>query len=1563
MVVTETKKSQAIPDKVMEKASFVMGQALTHYCDNLDLQNHIDYIQEKMGAFSLAVALIYQIKFVIQKCRSTKRGRPSAASGAHHLTVLPGEHGACPGHKQGLPWQSIPGLQAQAFCQKHGLMFEIIDLRWGIHADMDAGRLATTPLLLEEIRRCQTLSVGPSFVALLGSQYSNCSAPPIIQKQEFEAFRALLLEEPHTLQLLAQWYRKDENAVPPVYVLHRPLQASLIQEKSLVSALRRAAREAERQGLLSGEQHQLLNKSDLHWEIEAGLFSAGDHDLGALVFFREAEALIVPESDGETSQPGKKKAENTPDSEDQQMLADLKAKIAALHPKQLRVHTVSRSWDPTQLRHKPQPKYLKELCEQFIAAINHQVLASLRSQEGSHREPRWLLQELAHHQALGHKQSQAFCWQQALLGHICQRMKQDGNRAHAPLLIRGPPGCGKTAFLCHLSKAVHGSFGQEAVVVLRLLGTSQRSSSLDSLLYSICLQVSLALGLPLPCAEGTSSSVLLFHHLLLSASHQGTKPLIILLDSVEQLCIPRGACMAFWLPKICPPNVHLIVSILLAEHNSLHQALKVPEEYFEMGPLSQEEAREALAKHLAAAGRTLTPAQQALFQQSFPEGGHALPVALVITEAQHWTSYTPLSAQEISLSVTEKTHRLCGYLEQVHGPILVGRALSYLVCSRSGLSEIELKDILSLDNEVLCEIYQLHPSPSMAVLRVPPLLWARLYQDLEKWLEERWADGFLLMGFGHREFLVAVEERYLSAPVQRTQRHLILADFFRGTWSWGMKKPVKLPSSSKPVSVDRKVTPQPLWFSSTTANQRKLSELPFHLLRAGRMEELQRDIFGNMNWIACKTVVSGAGSVADDIEACLAQTSCPQLRLLQDCFLLLQPHVKNMEGQAEVSMVYTELLARLHFFVPSHSSLIGNLCHQCENWLGARPHPVLIPLCGFLYPPEGPLQKTLAGSPKGTTVLELSLDHRLLLAGSQDGTLTVWDTGNFSVLHILTGHSAEVTCVRVFAKGTRAASAAQDHTLRLWSLVSGQEELTIHNVHAGDQPWSQLHIDEKNSIIHWVSSSEVKAWHLETAVPAFQISTESQDGWLLTAVFVPRLVVVTLSEKGALCLWDGGTGQLHSKRMLVGLREEAPTCSVLLTKLGRMMAGFSKGALLTISSDGNSLLGKLPEGIRFLVLSEDESLLAAGSGPRVRVFSIDLKGFHCLLASDLMHTGEVCAAAISADNTTLFTSSFGECIWVWSLSKQGLLTDVLGDTGAPITHLTLWDSTLVSASLYTHYLRVWNIGYDLRHKPLPPSMACTRCTALSHNAKYVYFPQSNNSCKVVIWNSEEGEVCEVLDASGPVQCLEVAEQRNLLFVGLASGTVLVFPLDASQDAGCIPPAENQKPIHHLALSQHEEQLAIACDNLVQVLDMEQGEPGPLINRPAYTFYTQIPGAVISSMALLARYRVLYGMTSGELFLYDCSQAQVFPLEAHNSQVTCLKTSHAEKWAVSGSADSLRCLWDVDLCHWKHKMFFQKQDSSSHDVLCACFSKDDRYVFTGSLDQSITAWDVSQGEQF
>ncbi|XP_075759495.1 NACHT domain- and WD repeat-containing protein 1 [Pelodiscus sinensis] len=1473
--------------------------------------------------------------------------------------------------------------EIQAFCQKHSLMFEVIDLRWGVCDVIDIDHMSTQ-LCLEEIKSCQELSVGPSFIGLLGNHYGHRPIPRLIEEEEFEALIAQLTGDPTATHLLTFWYWKDENAIPSMYVLqpitdHLPhshpaanqaqhqenVEVWRSMEKDLASALRLAAWKAEKQGLISHEQRHRYNKSETEWEIEHSLLNTQETDVAASIFLREVEGLDKHLLEETSTQPVDTEENGSLDNEAQQLLRSLKAKIASHYPQHLKVHTVPRNVYPGNPQNKGYTKYLNELCEQFITATNHQILESLRYRGKGSEEPEGFLQELSHHMKLCLESCRVFCGRQDLLDNILQSIRQSDEQVHTPLTLYGLPGCGKTALMCKLSEQVRTLLGQETVVVIRQLGTSQLSSAIHSLLRDICFQVCLAFGLPpLPvqATQACSDLILFFHNLLLAVSHFGRQSLVLFFDSVDQLSPTDGAHRLCWLPKDCPPKVHIVISTSPAEHGileTLQETMSAPEAYFEVGPLSREEGGKMLEVLLASVRRKLSPAQQTVLQHSFPQGGHALLLKIVFNEARRWASYTLPSALTIATTAQEAMHHLCRRLEKLHGMVLVAHMLGYIASSRNGLSDAELKDILSLDDEVLSEIYQHCSPPCKTILRFPPLLWARLRRDIGECLAERQADGFTLLGLAHRQFTEVVKNRYLLAQDQ-TKRHLLLADFFRGTWSWGVKKPLTLPLLGKSLNADRKVAPQPLWFSGTTANRRKLSELPFHLLNAGRIEELKQDVLGNMNWIICKIVATGIQGIVNDFAMCNERINCPELHLVQDTLLLLKPALAYIDGDIGVSIIYTEVLARLYDFMLPYPDLIGKLCQQCMSWLNACPHPVLIPLCGFLQPPGGLLKMTLTGFLKGVTVLELSSDHRLLVAGSQDGTMVVWIMEDIEVMHTLTGHSAEVRCVKVFGKGTCAVSAAMDYTLRIWNLVSGRQKFSIQDSHSGEQHLYQLHVDERNRIVYSALGAKVNAWHLETAEHIFQISGEAPAAWLCTAVFEPRRVVMTVSEGGMLSLWDSSTGELQYKCQLSELQEEAPTCSVLIQKQGKMIAGFSRGSLSMIFSNGNTLMEKLPGRVRFLVVSEDESLLAAGFGVYVRVFLTNSKGFHRFITADLEHEGVVHTAVFSPDNNIIVTGSQGESILVWSLSEQGLLTDILDGMGTPVTLLALCGDTLVSASHMAPYLKVWDLTYDHKRKTLARVPDRTGYIAVSHGGNYIYFPQAGERHKIIIWDSTEGAECDTLDTSSQVSCLEVAEQKELLFTGLVSGTVLVFPLNSRQDVVCIPPPESQKQVNHMALNRQEEQLAIAYDDLVLVLDVSPGKPCPVIDKPIYTFYTQMPAAVISSVAVLANYRVLYGMSSGDLFLYDCLHSKIFPLEVHRCKVTCLETSYGEQWALSGSEDSLQCLWDLALCQWQHEMCYYKQTSFLKGIQCACFSKDDKYLYTASFDHSITVWDVLSG---
>src|SRR5438876_7773712 len=102
-------------------------------------------------------------------------------------------------------------------CEAHGTRFQAVDLRWGVSAEASLDQQAI-PICLSEVARCQRISPRPNFLILLGDRYGWRPLPAEMLSSEFEALL------PHIAgagdaALLNDWYRRDDNAVPPVHVL------------------------------------------------------------------------------------------------------------------------------------------------------------------------------------------------------------------------------------------------------------------------------------------------------------------------------------------------------------------------------------------------------------------------------------------------------------------------------------------------------------------------------------------------------------------------------------------------------------------------------------------------------------------------------------------------------------------------------------------------------------------------------------------------------------------------------------------------------------------------------------------------------------------------------------------------------------------------------------------------------------------------------------------------------------------------------------------------------------------------------------------------------------------------------------------------------------------------------------------------------------------------------------------------------------------------------------------------------------------------------------------------
>lgn len=109
-----------------------------------------------------------------------------------------------------------------------------------------------------------------------------------------------------------------------------------------------------------------------------------------------------------------------------------------------------------------------------------------------------------------------------------------------------------------------------------------------------------------------------------------------------------------------------------------------------------------------------------------------LYLKLAFDEALRWKSYTPASDMYLEPTVREIIDDMFSRLERRHGKVPVSHAMAYVTASMYGLTEPELEDILSLDDDVLNDVYQYWTPP---VRRLPPLLWIRIRSDIGRLLD------------------------------------------------------------------------------------------------------------------------------------------------------------------------------------------------------------------------------------------------------------------------------------------------------------------------------------------------------------------------------------------------------------------------------------------------------------------------------------------------------------------------------------------------------------------------------------------------------------------------------------------------------------------------------------------------------------------------------------------------------------------------------------------------------------------------------------------------------------
>ena len=217
--------------------------------------------------------------------------------------------------------------------------------------------------------------------------------------------------------------------------------------------------------------------------------------------------------------------------------------------------------------------------------------------------------------------------------------------------------------------------------------------------------------------------------------------LLILLDSIDQLQSDAYDCK--WVTREFPPNVKCILSTLPDHGNiltNLELLFPTSKTFIHVPPFQPAAVEAVYNDWLTRKHRALSDEQRVFVNGLMSKRKEILPLfmKLVFDIVSVWHSYDTIDERLNELNDVDDCIRyLFRRLEIIHHRTLFSRALCYMTAFRSGISQNELEDILSLDDEVLKSVFQHYIPP---VRRVPGILWTRIRNDLDEYITEKEVD-------------------------------------------------------------------------------------------------------------------------------------------------------------------------------------------------------------------------------------------------------------------------------------------------------------------------------------------------------------------------------------------------------------------------------------------------------------------------------------------------------------------------------------------------------------------------------------------------------------------------------------------------------------------------------------------------------------------------------------------------------------------------------------------------------------------------------------------------------
>jgi WD40 repeat protein len=1426
----------------------------------------------------------------------------------------------------------FPELRSR--CWQRGVEFLGVDLRWGI-TQQDAECRGALAICLEEIDRCL-----PFFVCLLGDRYGWVPPPDDIQYEFFEKIRSNATPRSEDVTKLNEWYRLDETHQPPVYRLLRERQVPTSVADNLVCFWEKVGLPHAGESITAREiNHAISYGSKMH----------------ALFYLRKSGVQKHPDFPSSFNPifveqtPGRKKR-----------LAQLKRSIYERFGSAVKEYTVHYDGlriDPTFLpkdlsvREQEsfqdgviQPEEWAGLSRDIQMALEEHGTVALTGLDewGKHvLEDLWAVikkelktieaplhshhKELALHERFLTERTNFFYGREELLDRMLAYASDDMDRY--PLVITGPPGCGKSALMAECALRCRTQLAS-TLVIPYFIGVAPGSTVLPEFIRSLCQILRQTCGLDdeIPADPGK------LHRLLpIFLEKAGAKrQVVILLDALNQLDPSVQSHELYWFPFQVPNGTRVIVSTL-ANKCLDRLAHRIPPDHVVEVPALSRGDRESLVRdYLARRSKKLTPCQisRLLDTRTRPDAGLPLYVLVAIEELCLFGDYDALNKRIDSLPamLPKLFDQVLDRLESDHGREQTELIMQWLAVSRSGLLETEILDLLET-HKFEQGFQRIH--------------WTRFYRAIESYLRRRDEDtGAGLLDFFHEQLRIAVYRRYFKMDTPESPP----GDVFRDAHA-------QLAGYFLSIAYESDKLPKWRW-----DRPRGLSELSYHLAK-GQLWEQLRETLMCFDFIRAKVQGFGIQKLIDDYDlvpvsgSYYSTNTVEELYLIQDT-LQQSAHILEQDQTQLRSQLYGRLMI-------VKSPGIQALFKQIKQW---DLTPWLRPLLPTLVAPGKLLRRILKGHSDRVTAVAVTPDGQRAVSASWDGTLRVWDLETGKELHILRGHSGMVNTVAITPDGGRAISGSRDKTLKVWNIETGMMLGTLQG-HSAYITAAAVTPDGQ-----WVVSAScdntLKVWGLETGVELRTIKCSFDEVKAIAVTPDGRRVVSASKDHkitfdDTLEVWDLESG----KRLCTLPNRLHYVLGLAVTPDGGRLISTSQDKTLKVwDLETNSELFSLSghnEWVSSVAITPDGQRAVSGSWDKtLKVWDLE-KGTE--LGTLPGHSSAVSGVAVTMNGQQAVSVSWDATLRVWNIpTRRDLIQGNRIESYAlqphphSITAIAISPDgrKALSASYNDSTLKVWDLSMSTEPVTLKGHSQDIQAVVVTSDGRNAISASTNDNT-LKVWDLD---TCVQLrsigtknhSVSSKTMAVTPDGKRVVSISGSSPYSIKIWDIEKGTES-CIPGAHH-KYIYRVAITPNGQwAISASQDKTLKIYDLVT--KNVLLTLPGHS------GGVYDLAITPDGKWVVSASADKTLRVWDLQKGVEFcSLKGHLDKVYSVEITPEGRRAVSASADKTLKVWDLDSCTELRTL-----RGHSGSVRSVAITPDGKWVVSTSTDNTLKVWDLNSGQ--